>query len=47
MMIDHDKILAMHDERSLYNYLPGSRVMIDETAEQAVIREVEKIRNYP
>lgn len=42
IMIDHDKILAMHDERSPYYYLPGGRVMMGETAEQAVIREVEE-----
>ena len=32
IMIDNDKILAMHDERSPYYYLPGGRVMIGETA---------------
>lgn len=42
VMTDHDKILAMRDERSPFYYLPGGRVMIGETAEQAVIREVEK-----
>jgi len=40
MMISDGKILAMHDERSPYYYLPGGRVAIGETAEQAVIREV-------
>ncbi len=40
MMINHDKILAMHDERSPYYYLPGGRVKMGETAEQAVVREV-------
>lgn len=34
------KILAMHDERSPYFYLPGGRVKLGETAEDAVIREV-------
>ena len=33
-------ILAMHDERSPYFYLPGGRVKLGETAEDAVIREV-------
>lgn len=42
VMTDHDKILAMRDERSPFYYLPGGRVMIGETAEQAVIREVEE-----
>lgn len=40
MMISDGKILAMHDERSPYYYLPGGRVAIRETAENAVIREV-------
>lgn len=39
-MISDGKILAMHDERSPYYYLPGGRVAIGETAENAVIREV-------
>jgi len=40
MMISEGKILAMHDERSPYYYLPGGRVALGETAEDAVIREV-------
>ena len=40
MIISGNKILAMHDERSPYFYLPGGRVKMGETAEQAVIREV-------
>ena len=40
MIISGNKILAMHDERSPYFYLPGGRVMMGETAEQAVVREV-------
>lgn len=39
MIISDDKILAMRDERSPYFYLPGGRVKMGETAEQAVIRE--------
>lgn len=37
MMISDGKILAMHDERSPYYYLPGGRVAIREIAENAVI----------
>ncbi len=42
MMIHNGKILAMKDDRSPYFYLPGGRVMMGETAEQAVIREVQE-----
>ena len=42
MIISDGKILAMHDERSPYFYLPGGRVKMGETAEDAVIREVRK-----
>ena len=40
MIISDGKILAMHDERSPYFYLPGGRVKMGEAAEDAVIREV-------
>ena len=40
MMISGNRILAMKDERSPYYYLPGGRVKMGETAEDAVIREV-------
>ena len=39
IFINEDKILAMKDERSPYYYLPGGRVKIGETAEDAVLRE--------
>ena len=42
MILSHGKILAMQDQRSPYYYLPGGRVTIGETAEQAVLREVEE-----
>lgn len=42
-LITHEnRILAMQDERSPYYYLPGGRVKINETAEQALIREIEE-----
>lgn len=42
IIISEGKILAMHDERSPYYYLPGGRVKMGETAEQAVIREIKE-----
>lgn len=42
VMIADNKVLAMHDDRSPYYYLPGGRVRMGETAEQAVVREVEE-----
>lgn len=42
MMISDGKILSMRDERSPYFYLPGGRVTMGETAEHAVIREVQE-----
>lgn len=40
MIIHNNKILAMHDQRSPYYYLPGGRVQLGETVEEAVLREI-------
>ena len=42
IIVNDGKLLAMHDERSPYYYLPGGRVRLGETAEAAVLREVEE-----
>lgn len=42
VMISDGRILAMRDERSPYYYLPGGRVAMGETAEAAILREVEE-----
>lgn len=42
VIIDHGKILAMQHEPSPYFSLPGGRVNMGETAEHAVIREVQE-----
>ena len=45
IILNDGKILAMHDERSPYFYLPGGRVKLGETAEDAVIRELKEELN--
>lgn len=40
LILSNGRILAMHDERSPYYYLPGGRVQLGETAEEAVVREI-------
>ena len=40
IILNGGKLLAMHDECSPYYYLPGGRVKLGETAEEAVLREV-------
>lgn len=42
MIINENRILAMHDERSPYYYLPGGRVKFGESAEEAVVREMKE-----
>lgn len=45
IILNEGKILAMRDERSPYSYLPGGRVKLGETAEDAVIREIQEELN--
>ena len=45
VILNDGKILAMQDERSPYFYLPGGRVKLGETAEDAVIRETKEELN--
>ena len=40
VMVHEGRLLAMRDERSPYYYLPGGRVKLGETAEDAVLREL-------
>lgn len=40
ILLHEGRILAMQDERSPYYYLPGGRVKLGETAEQAILREI-------
>ena len=42
ILLNGGRILAMHDERSPYYYLPGGRVRMGERAEDAVLREVQE-----
>ena len=42
IIINDNKILALKDEVSPYYYLPGGRVQIGETAEQALLREIKE-----
>lgn len=40
LVINGNKLLAMRDENAPYYYLVGGKVEVDETAEEAVLREV-------
>ena len=45
LLLHENQILAMRDERSPYYYLPGGRVKLGETAEQAILREIREELN--
>ena len=45
LLIRDGRLLAMRDERAPYFYLPGGRVKLGETAEQAILREIEEELN--
>ena len=45
VILSEHRVLAMHDERSPYYYLPGGRVRMGESAEDAVVREVKEELN--
>ena len=40
IIVHGDRLLAMKDENSPYYYLPGGRVSLHETADDAVLREL-------
>ena len=40
VIIRNESLLVMTDERCPYYYLPGGRVALHETAEEAVLREI-------
>lgn len=40
VIVHNERLLVMKDERSPYYYLPGGRVKLGETAEDAVYREL-------
>lgn len=42
LILRGSSVLAMRDERSPYYYLPGGRVKLGETAEAALVREIEE-----
>ena len=42
VILNNEKILAMKNERSPYYYLPGGRVELNETAENAIQREIKE-----
>jgi len=40
VILHHEHLLTVQDARSPYRYLPGGRVQLHETAEQALVREL-------
>ena len=40
LILSGDCVLAMQDEHAPYFYLPGGRVQLGETAEEAILREL-------
>ncbi|WP_144511879.1 NUDIX hydrolase [Bacillus sp. FJAT-22090] len=40
LLVHNDKVLIMKDENQSYFYVPGGRVMLNETSEDAVKREI-------
>ncbi len=42
VILYNNKLLAMKDDRSPYYYLPGGRVNLHETAETALLRELQE-----
>jgi len=40
VIMNENKVLAMSDERSPYFYLPGGKIALGETAEEASLREL-------
>lgn len=47
VILREGKILAMQDDRSPYRYLPGGRMRLGETAQQALARELEEELGAP
>ena len=45
IIVNGNRILSMHDERSPYYYLPGGRVKMHETAQEAILREIREELN--